>query len=125
MKPMNRNTEAARRAAERRQREDEAPRLLTQVPGLRSLTMTVDEARGTLSGSNHVRRIVVDRAPALFVFVCGARDCRDGGHDVTREVLQALGRGEASFEGRHTCDGQMGSAHCGSVFHYRAEAVYA
>ena len=41
-----RNLEAAQRAAARRQREDEAPRLRDKAPGLESLKLDVDEVRG-------------------------------------------------------------------------------
>lgn len=120
-----RNSEAAQRAAARRQREDEAPRLMTEVPALESLRLEVEERRehGTVS-SSHIRRVVIDNAPALFVVGCNDRACKDGGHDVTSEVMRALRGRQESFEGSHACEGQVGSAHCASVMHYKGIATF-
>jgi len=120
-----RNSEAAQRAAARRQREDEAPRLVAEVPALESLRMDVEERRehGTVS-SSHIRRVVVEHAPALFVVGCNDRACKEGGHDVTSEVMRALRSQKATFEGSHACEGQVGSARCASVMHYKAVATY-
>src|SRR5262245_36083864 len=92
MANLRRNTEAAQRAAARKQREDDAPRLLTEVPNLESLRLEIDVRRetGTLSGGTHIRRVVVENAPALFFVPCADRDCNDGGHDLTREIMTAL-----------------------------------
>ena len=62
-----RRGEAAERFAERRRREEEAPRLATEIPALESLRLNVEERRapgGSMSEAAHVRRIVVERAPA-------------------------------------------------------------
>ena len=62
------NPEAARRAAERRQREDEAPRLAAMVPALQGLRLEVLEHSPGISHPEHthVRHVVVASAPALF-----------------------------------------------------------
>ena len=80
-----RRGDAAERYAERRRREEEAPRLLTAIPTLESLRLEIEERRagGSLSEAAHVRRIVVERAPALFVLPCHDAACKGGGHDVT------------------------------------------
>src|SRR5262245_54567395 len=69
---VRRNTEAMQRAAERRKREDEAARLHDEVPRLASLKLEIEErgGGGTGAGSNHIRHIVVDTAPALFLLPC-------------------------------------------------------
>jgi hypothetical protein len=120
-----RNSEAAQRAAARRLREDEAPRLMTEVPTLDSLRLEVEERRehGTVS-SSHIRRVVIDNAPALFVVGCNDRACKEGGHDVTSEVMRALRAKKTEFDGSHPCEGNVGSARCASVMHYKAFATY-
>lgn len=120
-----RNSEAAQRAAARRLREDEAPRLITEVPLLESLNIDVEEhlASGTVA-STHVRRVVVERAPALFDMPCNDRSCKEGGHDLTRQILADLRRGKTRFEGSHPCEGNIGSSRCQMILKYVAHATY-
>src|ERR1700685_4293591 len=76
-KNMNkRHSEAAERFAERRRREDEAPRLHTRVPALAPLRLEVEERRpaSPVVDSRHMRHIV-DTAPALFMLPCGDPAC--------------------------------------------------
>jgi hypothetical protein len=122
-----RNSEAAQRFAERRRREDEAPRLLERVPRLVQLRLEISERRGTTRAGDpkHVRLVVVSAAPALFELPCGDRACRDGGHDVTDAVLRALVAGETRFELEDACYGTIGSASCNAVMHITVEATYA
>jgi hypothetical protein len=119
-------SEAAQRAAARRQREDDAPRLKDIAPTLESLKLEVDQRRAadSVTGTSHIRRIVVENAPALFIVPCADRACTDGGHDLTREILQALQKKLDKFEGQHACQGNVRTAHCGSVLRYSATAVY-
>jgi hypothetical protein len=93
---------------------------------LESLRLEIDERRGmgALSGGMHIRRVVVENAPALFFMPCSDRDCRDGGHDLTREIMGALSRGQPRFEGEDACEGQLGSARCGTVLRFVAVATY-
>jgi hypothetical protein len=121
-----RSTEAAQRAADRRRREDESARLATEVPRLESLRLEIEERRagGVLTGGTHIRRIVVESAPALFVIPCGDRACKEGGHDITRRVMAALHEGKDSFGGDDTCSGQLGPARCDSILHYKGVATY-
>jgi hypothetical protein len=126
MQSRSRNSEAAQRYAERRRREDAAPRLRERVPQLATLRLEVEERRGTASAGDpkHVRLVVVDSAPALFALPCGDHACRDGGHEVTDEVLRALSAGATRFELEDTCHGSIGTAQCGAVMHVTVTATY-
>ncbi|HEX4341156.1 MAG TPA: hypothetical protein VH062_34845 [Polyangiaceae bacterium] len=121
-----RRGDAAERYAERRRREEEAPRLSTVAPTLESLKLEIEEHRagGTLSEAAHVRRIVVERAPALFVLPCHDAACKGGGHDITHEVLRSLREKQVSFTGENPCNGSVGSAECRRVLKYTAIATY-
>lgn len=121
-----RHSEAAARSAERRRREDAAPRLLELVPTLESLTLEVQERRAdtTVAETSHVRRIPVAHAPALFELPCHDTFCNGGGHDVTAEILKALRAGMQRFEGEDACGGTTGAAPCARVLHYVATASY-
>ena len=121
-----RHSEAAQRQTERRLREDEAPRLTAEVPRLASLRLEIAENRGggMIAEAAHVRRIVVESAPALFMMSCADKSCKDGGHDLTWDIMRALKSSMPRFEGEHTCDGQLGTATCGRVMHYVGIAEY-
>jgi hypothetical protein len=112
--------------AERRRREDESPRLTAEVPKLQSLALEVREenATGPVAEPAHVRRIVVQHAPALFMLTCGDGRCKDGGHDVTHAIMRSLRAGETRFEGRDVCTGYVGTGQCSRVLHYIAIASY-
>ena len=102
---------AALRSAERRRREDEAPRLASEVPGLVSLRIEIVEYL-PVGTTKHVKLVSVERAPALFVIPCGDSDCYDGDHDITREVLRALRAGERELRGESSCQGSVRSGYC-------------
>ncbi len=121
-----RRGDAAERYAERRRREEEAPRLTSAIPNLESLRLEIEERRagGALSEAAHVRRIVVERAPALFVLPCHDSACKEGGHDVTLEIMRSLREGSTRFTGEHPCAGQVGSAECRRVLVYVGIATY-
>jgi len=121
-----RQTEAAERTAERRRREDEAPRLKDLVPNLATLVLELQEHRAgaVLLESAHIRRIPVEFAPALFELPCQDSFCKQGGHDVTQQILRALETGATAFEGEHGCTGQTGTAECQRVLRYVANATY-
>jgi len=118
--------EATRRTAERRQREDEAPRLATTIPALQGLRLEVLEHSPGIAHPEHthVRHVVVASAPALFVMPCHDAQCKDGGHDLTQEILAALRRRNARFEGEDECRGTVGSAGCSRILGYVAVATY-
>jgi hypothetical protein len=114
------------RAAERRQREDCARRLKDAVPALDSLAIRFYEMYGdnSLAEATHIRRVVVDNAPAHFEVPCADRAC-EGVHDLTHDLLEAL-RGEfCEFEGEHCCDGGKDARCCGRILHWIATATYA
>jgi hypothetical protein len=119
-----RNSEAAQRSRERRDREDAAERLHAVVPRLGSLALEVREARGEEIGVSYVRRVVVERAPALFDLPCTDPDCKDGGHDVTAPILRALRSAQTRFEGEHACHGQIGRGQCQRVLRYVGLAAF-
>jgi len=121
-----RKTEAAERFAERRRLEEAAPRLKDRAPDLTSLKLEVEEAHDAsgLSGSKHVRLIVVERAPALFAIPCGDPSCRGGGYDVTSSILRGLAERQERFEARDHCAGTVGSAPCRRTLHVVALASY-
>ncbi len=121
-----RQTEAARRAQERRQREDDAPRLLAQVPNLESLTLEIQEHRAgaPLSESKYVRRIVVENAAAIIELPCLESTCEGGGYDVTSTVLAELRAGATHFEGHDVCRGHTKTAECRREVQYVGTATY-
>jgi hypothetical protein len=120
-----RYSEGAQRFAERRRREDEAPRLTAEVPRLQSLTLEIEErSEGSpVAEPTHVRRVVVEHAPALFVVPCGDSRCRDG-HDVTSAIMTALRAGETRFEGQDICGGSVGTGQCSRVLRFVGIATY-
>lgn len=121
-----RGREAAERFAERRRREDDAPRLAQIVPDLESLTLEIQERRSGYSTGEaaHTRRIVVQHAPALFVMPCRDTACKDGGHDITDWITRSLRAKMTRFEGEDACMGNIGSAACQRVIHVTATATY-
>jgi hypothetical protein len=123
MMPHRRNSPAAARFAERRQRENEAPRLSDQAPALVSLRLDIEEQFGA-GATAHIRRCVVDRAPALFLVPCGDPRCTDGGHDLTNDVMRAVRAGQTSFEGNDDCTGTVGTSPCLRVLHFHGTAEY-
>lgn len=117
---------AALQSEERRLREDAAPRLASEVPGLVTLKLFIeDRSSASPAQPKYVRHIVVEHAPALFLIGCTDPNCRDGGHDVTGPVMRALGRRETAFEGDDSCTGALGPNPCLRVLHYQAVATYA
>jgi len=121
-----RNRDAANRFAERRKREDDAARLAAEVPKLAALRLDIEERRpGVVSAEvSHIRRVVVEHAPALFEVPCSDPSCHDGGHDLTHQIMRALQRGEEKFEGEDTCLGQVGNTSCDRILRYVATASY-
>ncbi len=121
-----RKTEAAERFAERRKREDDAPRLKDRVPELLTLKLEVDESHETTgtARAKHVRHIVVDRAPALFAIPCGDPSCQGGGYEITDSVMRALHQHLEKFEADDHCMGSVGNAPCRRVLHVVATATY-
>lgn len=122
-----RKTEASERFAERRRLEEAAPRLRERVPDLQTLKLEVEESHDTagLSGSKHVRHIVVERAPALFAIPCGDPSCVGGGYEITSGIMRGLGDRAERFEAEDRCNGSIGGASCRRALHVTAIATYA
>jgi hypothetical protein len=111
--------------AERRRREDEAPRLKAEVPELERLDLEISDRKGVADpASTYVRRIVIASAPALFEIPCADPSCKEGGHDLTSSVMRALRSQQTSFDGEDECHGNVGSSHCGRILRYVAKADY-
>jgi hypothetical protein len=123
---MRRITEAAKKAAERRERENEARRLREMVPELERLTIAVEELRPGECDTEvrHVRRIVVRNAPAMFELPCCDRNC-NGGHDLTRRILHGLQAHKSCIEGHDRCGGLSKDGECQLEMHFVAQAHYA
>jgi hypothetical protein len=100
---------------------------MTAVPGLKRLDIAFHEKSSGVCADDtrYVRRVVVDRAPALFEVSCCGPQCEDGGYDVTRGVLRALSSRAVQFEGEQACRGRRGPGDCGRVLTYVATAAYA
>ncbi|MBI5531353.1 MAG: hypothetical protein HY898_01465 [Deltaproteobacteria bacterium] len=121
-----RNPEAAKRVADRRQREQDAPRLLQETPGLQSLYIELKES-GDANGnpvSSHIRRFQLSTAPALFLFPCGDPKCDGGGHDITDEVLAGLREHKTRIEGQDACVGAAGEVPCTRTLSYAVVATF-
>ena len=112
--------------SERWKREDEAPRLKDRVPSVSSLRLDLEEFAEDRSvvGTRRVRHIVVDKAAALFEIPCSDSKCENGGHDVTREIMEALVQRRPSFEFRSDCAGNVGGQPCGRALAVTASADY-
>lgn len=114
------------RRVQRAQREGAAGKLLTQAPDLTSLSLSIRETRpdGCVGDTEYLRRVVLEHAPALFEVPCAYRECKDGGYDVTREILHALAGHLTRFEGEQPCRGRFGAHECTRVLHYAGTATY-
>ncbi len=75
-------------------------------------------------GNQYLWRIVVERAPALFEIPCPEPACTNGGHDITRSVMQALRASSPTFEAEFTCQGDVAAGSCGRILKYVAKATY-
>jgi hypothetical protein len=118
-----RSVQAAQRSADRRQREDDSPRLKAEIPTLATLKVAVVEEQSGVN-SKHIKHVVVASAPALFVFPCGDEVCVDGGHDVTSEIMRVLRSKIAHATGESKCEGMTGSAPCARHITYELTATY-
>jgi len=111
---------------ERRKRQDEAPRLKNEVPSLVELRIELSavQSDSTISASGHIKLIPVDSAPAMFEIPCTNSDCKDGGHDLTGDLIRGLKAGRPIISGDDPCRGSIGSAECRRTLHYVARAKY-
>lgn len=118
-----RNSPAALRFEDRRRRENEAPRLRETVPELVGLQLQIEDRSG-LTATRHVRRFVIDNAPALFLVPCADARCADGEHDLTSMVMRGLRDHKTSFQGEDECTGNLGLGVCARVLRFDAVAEY-
>ncbi len=118
-------SEAALRFAERRQREEEAPRLRERFPALATLRLEIEETLGSTNAfPKHTRIVMVDTAPALFTTTCADRACKEGGHDITNDMMRGLQSGSTRFDVEDSCHGSVGVAGCGRTMHVQVTATY-
>lgn len=119
-----RNADNAR--TERWKRENEAPRLKSEVPALASLRFELDELQEghSVGSARCVRHIMVATAAARFEIPCSETRCEHGGHDITLPVLSELRASNAKFSGEDVCRGSVGDRGCGRVLRYTAHATY-
>jgi hypothetical protein len=117
--------ERAERRSRREEREVSAGKLLARAPDLVALDIAMHESRPGSCYDNHfIRRVVIAHASALFEVACSYADCKDGGYDLTREVLSALARRQPRFEGEQACRGRCNVIDCTRVLRYVATASY-
>ena len=111
---------------ERWVREDESPRLAETAPGLAALKLELSEASGErrVLDSARIQHVIVPRAAALFEVSCGDQGCRDGGFDITVEVLRALRHESHEFTGEVGCYGSVGDRPCERVLRFRGVAEW-
>jgi hypothetical protein len=123
MMPFRRNNPAEQRFTERRRREDEAPKLCAEVPTLSSLQIAIEERSG-VGQTKYLRRVLVDRAPAMFLIPCGDPRCTDGEHDLTSAVMGALRARQTTFRVQDHCHGSIGSSECPREVQLNGTAEY-
>jgi hypothetical protein len=89
-----------------------------------SLQLDVEDRCGVVEGNRYMRRIVIDRAPALFLVQCGDPRYTDGEHDLTAGVMAALRSRKTSCQGEDKCGGSVGPSACSRVIQFQAIATY-
>jgi hypothetical protein len=111
---------------DRWERENEAPRLLTEVANLVSLRIEVAERDPglTMPGIRHTLHIVVSNAAALFQLPCGNPGCLGGGHDITESILRGLRAGQPQTRGEAECVGSVGEEPCLRRLAFASVATY-
>ncbi|MFO0675609.1 MAG: hypothetical protein U0169_03685 [Polyangiaceae bacterium] len=124
---MSRRGEAAEKFAERRRREDEAPRLKDLVPDLKACRIEIAERRSNVTSAdvNHTRHVVVASASAMLVVPCSDPSCQGWGHDIGPSLLRGYRDRRAEIRGEDACDGYVGGDRCGRVLTFAAFAQYA
>jgi hypothetical protein len=125
MMNIRRNNPRALRSADRRLREDGAPRLRDEVPSLVRLQLDISDRSADAEGSEHSRRVVVETAPALFLVPCGDPRCTGSEHDLTTLVMTALRSKQTTFHGEDRCGGLVGAGPCSRVLRLDGFAAYA
>jgi hypothetical protein len=121
-----RSREAAERFAERRERENAAPRLRDEVSALETLELVIRHENDgrPCPGTRYVRHISVATGPAFFWVSCSDPSCVHGGHDITGAVMRALSARRTEFDGSDDCRGDIGNSSCHRVMLFSARARY-
>jgi hypothetical protein len=112
--------------SDRWKRENDAPRLKDEVPGVLKLQLELEELQEDrpIAGTRRVRHFVLANASARFEIPCGEEKCEGGGHDVSHEVLSRLRAREPAFSGRNNCGGMVKDRGCDRTLRYAALAEY-
>jgi hypothetical protein len=97
--------------------------LAAELPLLRSARLEIVE-NVTNGTTKYAKHIVVARSPVLFIIPCGDPTCKDGGHDITTEVMHAFRRHLQSAVGESACGGTTGSAQCRRSIQFTLTAEY-
>ena len=118
------STQSAR--LERWKREDEATRLSAEAPALVRLRLELSESSNghKVLDSNRMVHIVVPRAAALFEVPCSDARCKDGGYDLTRDVMQNVRQRRMSFVSQTHCNGYLGASPCTRVLTFVVHAEF-
>ncbi|HEY6727860.1 MAG TPA: hypothetical protein VI197_27695 [Polyangiaceae bacterium] len=107
-------------------REDEAARLSAEAPALLELRLELSESSNgrTVLDSSRIVHIVVARAAARFEVPCGDVRCKDGGYDLTHDVMHNVRQRRRSFVGQDSCNGYLGDHPCIRVLQFVAHAEF-
>jgi len=118
------STQSAR--LERWKREDEAARLSAEAPALRQLRLELSESSNghRVLDSYRIVHIVVPRAAALFEVPCSDGRCKEGGYDLTRDVMHSVRQRRRSFVGQNCCNGYLGNSPCPRVLSFVGHAEF-
>jgi len=118
------STQAAR--LERWKREDEAARLSAAAPALVRLRLELSESSNgrKVLDSARIVHIVVPRAAALFEVPCSDARCKDGGYDLTRDILHNVLQRRRTFIGQNDCGGYLGASPCSRVLTFVVHAEF-
>lgn len=111
---------------ERWKREDEAARLSAEAPTLVQLRLELSESSNgrRVLDSTRIVHIVVARAAARFEVPCSDERCKDGGHDLTHDVMRNVREHRRSFVGQDICNGYLGDSPCTRVLEFVAHAAF-
>ncbi len=122
------------RRRKRRMRDAAAERIETAFPDVSEIFLEVGLTNE--SDPNFDRQLVRNqyvrgpRYSADFSFDCCNKDCVDGGHDITAELLRAINAKRTTVSGENVCQGWqceqcIGSTRCLCRLKYTARISYA
>lgn len=124
-------TEREGDAQELRARQEAQGRIRERFPNVDQITFALwEHERPDGPALSALERTYQPADWALFAFGCSARECGgESGHDVTREVVEAIHAAKTEIDGRHACAGwrdaeHVGRVRCGRELTYRAIITY-